>query len=61
MCQCVIVFLKSPADLLPLVLFTLIIGYTDQLHNYFSVETRFATAITSIIPLSYYIGMGIAR
>uniref|UniRef100_A0A3Q3VPC4 Uncharacterized protein n=1 Tax=Mola mola TaxID=94237 RepID=A0A3Q3VPC4_MOLML len=47
-------------NLLPLVLFTLIIGYTDQLHNYFSVETRFATAITSIIPLSYYIGMGIA-
>ncbi|XP_044042283.1 cation/H+ exchanger protein 1 isoform X2 [Siniperca chuatsi] len=45
---------------LPLVLTTLIIGYTDHEHNYFSAETKFATAITSIIPLSYYIGMGIA-
>uniref|UniRef100_A0A3B4TIR9 Cation/H+ exchanger protein 1 n=1 Tax=Seriola dumerili TaxID=41447 RepID=A0A3B4TIR9_SERDU len=47
-------------NLLPLVLITLIIGYTDHEHNYFSAETKFATAITSIIPLSYYIGMGIA-
>lgn len=50
-----------PADLLPLVLITLIIGYADHENNYFSAETKFATAITSIIPLSYYIGMGIAR
>lgn len=50
-----------PADLLPLVLITLIIGYTDHDHNYSSAETKFALAITSIIPLSYYIGMGIAR
>lgn len=50
-----------PADLLPLVLMTLIIGYTDHEHNYLSAETKFAMAITSIIPLSYYIGMGIAR
>ncbi|XP_058481350.1 cation/H+ exchanger protein 1 isoform X1 [Solea solea] len=47
-------------NLLPLVLITLIIGYTDHDHYYFSAETKFATAITSIIPLSYYIGMGIA-
>ncbi|XP_068163328.1 cation/H+ exchanger protein 1 [Antennarius striatus] len=46
-------------NLLPLVLITLIIGYTDHGNN-FSTETKFATAITSIIPLSYYIGMGIA-
>uniref|UniRef100_A0A3Q3S1S1 Cation/H+ exchanger protein 1 n=1 Tax=Mastacembelus armatus TaxID=205130 RepID=A0A3Q3S1S1_9TELE len=48
-------------NLLPLVLTTLIIGYTDEEHKYFSAEIKFATAITSIIPLSYYIGMGIAR
>uniref|UniRef100_A0A3B5B995 Low affinity vacuolar monovalent cation/H(+) antiporter-like n=1 Tax=Stegastes partitus TaxID=144197 RepID=A0A3B5B995_9TELE len=47
-------------NLLPLVFMTLIIGYTDRKHNYFSAETTFATAIISIIPLSYYIGMGIA-
>uniref|UniRef100_A0A8C5HFH5 Putative cation exchanger C521.04c n=1 Tax=Gouania willdenowi TaxID=441366 RepID=A0A8C5HFH5_GOUWI len=47
-------------NLLPLVVITLIIGYTDHDHVYFSAETKFATAITSIIPLSYYIGMGIA-
>lgn len=50
-----------PADLLPLVLATLVIGYTDNEHEYFSPEVKFSTAITSIIPLSYYIGMGIAR
>ncbi|KAM7367123.1 hypothetical protein PAMP_015047 [Pampus punctatissimus] len=49
-----------PADLIPLVIITLIIGYTDHDHNNFSAETKFAMAITSIIPLSYYIGMGIA-
>ncbi|XP_041636279.1 cation/H+ exchanger protein 1 [Cheilinus undulatus] len=47
-------------NLLPLVFFTLVIGYTDRQHRYFSAETKFATAISSIIPLSYYIGMGIA-
>ncbi|XP_030004953.1 cation/H+ exchanger protein 1 isoform X2 [Sphaeramia orbicularis] len=47
-------------NLLPLVLASLVIGYTDKDHNYFSSETKFATAITSIIPLSYFIGMGIA-
>ncbi|XP_068587490.1 cation/H+ exchanger protein 1 isoform X3 [Cebidichthys violaceus] len=47
-------------NLLPLVFITLIIGYTDHEHYFCSAETKFATAITSIIPLSYYIGMGIA-
>ncbi|XP_024861431.1 cation/H+ exchanger protein 1 isoform X2 [Kryptolebias marmoratus] len=47
-------------NLLPLVFMTLIIGYTDREHKYFSAETMFTIAITSIIPLSYYIGMGIA-
>ncbi|XP_059181905.1 cation/H+ exchanger protein 1 [Centropristis striata] len=47
-------------NLLPLVVITLIIGYTDHEQHYFSAETKFATAIASIIPLSYYIGMGIA-
>ncbi|XP_029020113.1 cation/H+ exchanger protein 1 [Betta splendens] len=47
-------------NLLPLVLASLVIGYTDSEHQYLSPEMKFATAITSIIPLSYYIGMGIA-
>ncbi|XP_075886297.1 cation/H+ exchanger protein 1 [Nelusetta ayraudi] len=47
-------------NLLPLVVTTLIIGYADHGHNYFTSVTKFTTAITSIIPLSYFIGMGIA-
>ncbi|KAM8908479.1 cation/H+ exchanger protein 1 isoform 1-T1 [Spinachia spinachia] len=47
-------------NLLPLVFITIILGYTDREHNFCSSEAKFATAITSIIPLSYYIGMGIA-
>ncbi|XP_029318047.1 cation/H+ exchanger protein 1 isoform X2 [Cottoperca gobio] len=47
-------------NLLPLVFITVIMGYTDRKHKFCSAETKFATAITSIIPLSYYIGMGIA-
>uniref|UniRef100_A0A8D3CIQ8 Cation/H+ exchanger protein 1 n=1 Tax=Scophthalmus maximus TaxID=52904 RepID=A0A8D3CIQ8_SCOMX len=47
-------------NLLPLVLITLIIGYSDHKNTYFSAETKFATSIISIIPLSYFIGMGIA-
>uniref|UniRef100_G3Q824 Cation/H+ exchanger protein 1 n=1 Tax=Gasterosteus aculeatus TaxID=69293 RepID=G3Q824_GASAC len=47
-------------NLLPLVFITIIFGYADREHNLCSSETKFATAITSIIPLSYYIGMGIA-
>ncbi|KAL3048113.1 hypothetical protein OYC64_006816 [Pagothenia borchgrevinki] len=49
-----------PLNLLPLVFITIIIGYTDRKHTFCSAETKFITAIISIIPLSYYIGMGIA-
>lgn len=48
-------------DLLPLVIFALVIGYIDKDNKFASSEVKFATAIGSIIPLSYYIGMGIAR
>uniref|UniRef100_H3CQ62 Cation/H+ exchanger protein 1 n=1 Tax=Tetraodon nigroviridis TaxID=99883 RepID=H3CQ62_TETNG len=47
-------------NLLPLVITSLCIGYADKEHRYFSAELIFATAMTSIIPLSYFIGMGIA-
>uniref|UniRef100_A0AAY5F033 Cation/H+ exchanger protein 2 n=1 Tax=Electrophorus electricus TaxID=8005 RepID=A0AAY5F033_ELEEL len=47
-------------NLLPLVIVSLIIGYVDQGNHFVSSEVKFATAISSIIPLSYYIGMGIA-
>ncbi|KAF3859182.1 hypothetical protein F7725_021581 [Dissostichus mawsoni] len=49
-----------PLNLLPLVFITIIIGYTDRKHTFCSAETKFITAIISIIPLSYFIGMGIA-
>ncbi|KAI1883455.1 hypothetical protein AGOR_G00231620 [Albula goreensis] len=47
-------------NLLPLVIVTLVIGYADKSDAYVSSEVKFATAVSSIIPLSYYIGMGIA-
>ncbi|XP_016126346.1 low affinity vacuolar monovalent cation/H(+) antiporter-like isoform X1 [Sinocyclocheilus grahami] len=47
-------------NLLPLVIFTLVIGYVDRDNYYVSSEAKFAMALSSIIPLSYYIGMGIA-
>ncbi|XP_062339500.1 cation/H+ exchanger protein 1 isoform X1 [Osmerus eperlanus] len=47
-------------NLLPLVIVTLVIGYIDVENQFVSSEIKFATALTSIIPLSYYIGMGIA-
>lgn len=49
------------SDLLPLVIFALVIGYVDKGNQFASSDVKFATAISSIIPLSYYIGMGIAR
>lgn len=49
------------SDLLPLVIITLVIGYVDRDNYFVSSEVKFATALSSIIPLSYYIGMGIAR
>lgn len=39
----------------------MIIGYIDQENQYTSSNVKFAVAIGSIIPVSYYIGMGIAR
>ncbi|XP_043084218.1 putative cation exchanger C521.04c [Puntigrus tetrazona] len=47
-------------NLLPLVIVSLVIGYVDQSNQFVSSEVKFATAVSSIIPLSYYIGMGIA-
>ncbi|XP_062374671.1 cation/H+ exchanger protein 1 [Sardina pilchardus] len=47
-------------NLLPLVIVTIVIGYVDRESHYVSAEAKFATAVSSIIPLSYYIGMGIA-
>lgn len=55
------IFKKRHSDLLPLVIITLVIGYMDKDNYYVSSEVKFATAVSSIIPLSYYIGMGIAR
>ncbi|XP_077595168.1 uncharacterized protein LOC144211644 isoform X1 [Stigmatopora nigra] len=47
-------------NLLPLVIIALIIGYIDKENRYASSDVKFAIAVSSIIPLSYYIGMGIA-
>ncbi|XP_026877429.2 cation/H+ exchanger protein 1 [Electrophorus electricus] len=47
-------------NLLSLVIVTLVIGYVDHNNSFVSSEVKFATTVTSIIPLSYYIGMGIA-
>lgn len=55
------IFKKQYSDLLPLVIITLVIGYVDKDNYFVSSEVKFATAVSSIIPLSYYIGMGIAR
>ncbi|RXN06903.1 cation exchanger [Labeo rohita] len=42
------------------IIVTLVIGYVDKTNQFVSSEVKFATAVSSIIPLSYYIGMGIA-
>lgn len=47
-------------NLLPLSIVSLVIGYVDKGNQFASSEMKFATAVISIIPLSYYIGMGIA-
>jgi len=49
------------SDLLPLVIVALVIGYIDKENQYASSNVKFGVAVGSIIPLSYYIGMGIAR
>ncbi|KAK3544659.1 hypothetical protein QTP86_025600 [Hemibagrus guttatus] len=47
-------------NLLSLVIIALVTGYVDRDNTFVRSEVKFATAVTSIIPLSYYIGMGIA-
>ncbi|XP_037538736.1 low affinity vacuolar monovalent cation/H(+) antiporter [Nematolebias whitei] len=47
-------------NLLPLVIVALVIGYVDKENHFASSDVKFTIAISSIIPLSYYIGMGIA-
>uniref|UniRef100_A0A667YE45 Cation/H+ exchanger protein 2 n=1 Tax=Myripristis murdjan TaxID=586833 RepID=A0A667YE45_9TELE len=47
-------------NLLPLVIVAMVIGYIDKGNQFASSEVKFAIAVGSIIPLSYYIGMGIA-
>uniref|UniRef100_UPI003AAE55FD uncharacterized protein n=1 Tax=Centroberyx gerrardi TaxID=166262 RepID=UPI003AAE55FD len=47
-------------NLLPLVIVAIVIGYIDKGNQYASSDVKFAIAVGSIIPLSYYIGMGIA-
>ncbi|XP_059917476.1 uncharacterized protein LOC132464863 isoform X1 [Gadus macrocephalus] len=47
-------------NLLPLVIVAMVIGYIDTGNQYASSNLKFGIAVSSIIPLSYYIGMGIA-
>ncbi|XP_056137939.1 uncharacterized protein LOC130114170 isoform X2 [Lampris incognitus] len=47
-------------NLLPLVIVAMVIGYVDKGNQYASSDAKFAIAVCSFIPLSYYIGMGIA-
>lgn len=39
----------------------MVVGYIDKDNQFASPDIKFTIAIGSIIPLSYYIGMGIAR
>lgn len=50
-----------PPDLLPLVLVTLVLGYVDSPNHLTGSAVKFSLALLSIMPLSYYIGMAIAR
>uniref|UniRef100_A0A3B4BHD8 Uncharacterized protein n=1 Tax=Periophthalmus magnuspinnatus TaxID=409849 RepID=A0A3B4BHD8_9GOBI len=47
-------------NLLPLVVVAIVIGYVDKENQFASSDVKFAIAVSSIIPLSYFIGMGIA-
>ncbi|XP_072291427.1 uncharacterized protein [Eucyclogobius newberryi] len=47
-------------NLLPLVVVAIVIGYIDKENQFANSNVKFAIAVSSIIPLSYYIGMGIA-
>ena len=60
-CQNQFTSLTLSSDLLPLVIVALVIGYIDKDNKYASSEVKFGIAVCSTIPLSYYIGMGIAR
>lgn len=51
----------SAADLLPLVIVTLVLGYVDSHNRFISSPVKFTLSLLSIMPLSYYIGMAIAR
>ncbi|NXB74846.1 VNX1 protein, partial [Donacobius atricapilla] len=48
-------------NLLPLVLVTLVLGYVDSPNHLTGSAVKFSLALLSIMPLSYYIGMAIAR
>ncbi|KAM4902077.1 uncharacterized protein FYW23_002734 [Sylvia borin] len=48
-------------NLLPLVLVTLVLGYVDSPNHLTGSAVKFTLALLSIMPLSYYIGMAIAR
>lgn len=39
----------------------MVVGYIDKENRFAGSDIKFTIAIGSIIPLSYYIGMGIAR
>ncbi|XP_069485705.1 uncharacterized protein [Ambystoma mexicanum] len=47
-------------NLLLLVIFTLVLGYSDSHNEYASSTVKFTLALASIMPLSYIIGMAIA-
>ncbi|CAL1592079.1 unnamed protein product [Knipowitschia caucasica] len=47
-------------NLLPLVVVAIVVGYIDKENQFASSNVKFAIAVSSIIPVSYYIGMGIA-
>uniref|UniRef100_H3B195 Cation/H+ exchanger protein 2 n=1 Tax=Latimeria chalumnae TaxID=7897 RepID=H3B195_LATCH len=48
-------------DLLPFIITSLVLGYVDQQNQLTSSPVKFALSLVSIMPLSYYIGMAIAR
>ncbi|KAG9489830.1 hypothetical protein GDO78_005643 [Eleutherodactylus coqui] len=48
------------ADLILLVIVSLVLGYVDSHNDYTSSPVKFTLSLVSIIPLSYYIGMAIA-
>lgn len=44
-----------------MVLVTLVLGYVDSPNHLTGSAVKFTLALLSIMPLSYYIGMAIAR